>query len=268
MFGTAAGILMASVVGSVHCAGMCGGFVCFYTGAEPAAANQASRGGALSSPLHAHALYNVGRLLSYLLLGAVAGVIGSRISDLGALAGVQHAATLVAGALMVAWALSTLAAQRGLSLGRMHAPRVWQQALGRVLLTVRTQPIAVRALLTGLVTTLLPCGWLYVFVATAGGTGSVLSAMAFMAVFWLGTVPALIAVGVGAQTVLAPFRQRLPMLSATVVLVMGLWSMTGHLRAPRANDHHDATAMTPSALPVEPTAIPTVKPAVEMTHVH
>jgi hypothetical protein len=38
-----------------------------------------------------------------------------------------------------------------------------------------------------------------------------------------------VAVGVGAQTVLAPVRRRLPALSATVVLIMGLLSMSGRL---------------------------------------
>lgn len=224
MIGTAAGILMASLVGSVHCAGMCGGFVCFYTGTGNAASPAPSL-------LHAHALYNVGRLVSYLLLGAVAGVVGSQVSHLGALAGVQQGATIVTGVLMVAWAVSTLAAQRGVSFGAHRAPAVWQRTLGRALQMVRGQPVAIRALLTGLLTTLLPCGWLYVFVAAAGGTGNVLTAMGLMAVFWLGTVPALVAVGLGAQTALAPIRHRLPMLSAVVVLVMGLWSLSGHLRA-------------------------------------
>lgn len=217
---TAAGVLVASLVGSVHCAGMCGGFVCFYAGSakgnEPAA-------------LRTHAMYNVGRLASYLLLGALAGLAGAGVSKAGALIGVSHAAAVVAGALMVGWAISTIAAQRGVSLAAVHAPAAWQRALGRVLQTVREQPIAVRAGLTGLFTTLLPCGWLYVFVATAGGTGSVRSAMATMALFWLGTVPALVAVGVGAQTLLVPFRRRLPAFSAAVVLVMGLLSMSGRL---------------------------------------
>lgn len=226
MIGTAAGVLMASLVGSVHCAGMCGGFVCFYAGAGTANGASSPR----PSLLHAHALYNIGRLLSYLTLGAVAGVVGSHISHLGALAGIQQGAAIVAGALMIAWAASTLAAQRGVSLGTLRAPEAWQRVLGRVLHAVRSQPVGIRALLTGLLTTLLPCGWLYVFVATAGGTGSVLSAMGMMAIFWLGTVPALVAVGLGAQTVLAPFRNRLPMVSATVVLIMGLWSLSGHLR--------------------------------------
>lgn len=221
MISTAAGVFVASLVGSVHCAGMCGGFVCFYAG---------SAKGTEPATLRAHAMYNVGRLASYLLLGALAGLLGTGVSKAGALVGVNHAAAVVAGALMVGWAISTIAAQRGVSLGPLHAPVAWQRALGHVLQALREQPIAVRAGLTGLLTTLLPCGWLYVFVATAGGTGSVPNAMATMALFWLGTVPALVAVGLGAQTVLAPFRHRLPALSAAVVLVMGLLSMSGRLR--------------------------------------
>jgi uncharacterized protein len=231
---TAVGVLVASVIGSVHCAGMCGGFVCFYTGAATRPAGDAPQA-TDASTLHAHALSHGGRLTSYLLLGAVAGAIGTRIAHLGARAGVAQAAAIVAGVLMVGWALSTMAAQRGVAIGGhlmgvVPVPESWQRALGRVLHAVRSQPMGIRAGLTGLLTTLLPCGWLYVFVATAGGTGSVLHGMALMGIFWLGTVPALLTVGLGAQRLLAPFRRRLPAFSAVVVLIMGLWSMTGHLR--------------------------------------
>jgi sulfite exporter TauE/SafE len=218
MIGTASGILVASLVGSVHCAGMCGGFVCFYAGAA---------NGSDAAALRAHAMYNLGRLTSYLTLGAIAGAIGAGVSSLGAMAGLQHAAALVAGALMVGWAISTIASQRGVRLGALRAPASWQRAMGRVLHAVREQPMATRAWLTGLLTTMLPCGWLYVFVATAGGSGSVRSGVLTMAVFWLGTVPALLAVGLGAQRLFGPLRQRLPMLSATLVLVMGLLSISG-----------------------------------------
>lgn len=236
---TAAGVLVASLVGSVHCAGMCGGFVCFYAGSTP---------GSSASAMRAHVMYNGGRLLSYLLLGAVAGAIGSGVSEVGAMVGLSHAAAVVAGALMVGWAISTIAAQRGVSLGTLRAPEAWQRALGRLLHAVREQPIGVRAGLTGLFTTLLPCGWLYVFVATAAGTGTVRTAMATMALFWLGTVPALFAVGVGAQRLLAPFRRRLPAFSAAVVLLMGLLSMSGHLR-PASLDRAAHAAHAGHAMP-------------------
>ncbi len=225
MLGATLGILTASLLGSVHCAAMCGGFVCLYAGTSHA--DRAP----LTSQLSSHALYNVGRLVSYLLLGAIAGFVGSGVTTLGAWAGLTHAATIVAGALMIGWGVSAIAAQRGIRLGvaTTGVPLRWQRALGSVLKRVRGQPIGVRALFTGLGTTLLPCGWLYVFVATAGGTGSVRDGLLVMFVFWLGTVPALVAVGVGAQRVFGPFRRRLPTLGAVTVLLMGVLAISGRL---------------------------------------
>ncbi len=261
MIGTAAGVLAASLVGSVHCAAMCGGFVCFYTGSEPTGGAGRAADRSTAEVLHSHALYNVGRLLAYLTLGAIAGLIGSKVSDIGAVAGIQQAATIAAGLLMIMWALSTLAVQRGVSFGAAaRTPEAWRRLLGQVLFAVRSQPTPVRALLTGLLTTLLPCGWLYVFVAAAGGTGSVPSAMTMMAVFWLGTVPALLAIGLGAQTVLGSFRNRLPMVSAVVVLVMGLWSVANHLRVHR---HGDVSVSA-----VEATRATSGPPASEQSHAH
>lgn len=240
MITTVAGVLVASLIGSVHCAGMCGGFVCFYSGTSAGAPASSA------TALRAHGMYNVGRLASYLTLGAVAGTLGAGVTQAGQLVGVSRAAAMVSGTLMIAWALSTLAAARGVALASVQAPVAWQQFLGRVLHAVRSQPLAVRAGLTGLLTTLLPCGWLYVFVAAAGGTGSVRTAMLTMAVFWVGTVPALLAVGVGAQSLLMPFRRRLPAMSAVVVLLMGLLTISGRLHTLVVRDAGDAIAMTPA----------------------
>lgn len=238
MIGAALGILTASVLGSVHCAAMCGGFVCLYAGSSHAP----------KAPLLSHALYNVGRLTSYLLLGAIAGGIGAGLSTAGTFAGITHAATIVAGVLMIAWAVGSIAAQRGVrigfGLGSTGAPLAWQRTLGRLLHSIREQPVTVRAWLTGLGTTLLPCGWLYVFVAAAGGTGSARDGMLVMAIFWLGTVPALVAVGVGAQRVFGPLRRRLPTLGAVTVLVMGLFAISGRLKLSRAPMLQHSAAMT------------------------
>jgi sulfite exporter TauE/SafE len=230
----ALGILTASLLGSVHCAAMCGGFVCLY-----------SSGGGTDAPnLRAHALYNVGRLVSYMLLGALAGALGAGVTRLGSLAGLAQTATVVAGALMVGWGITTIAAQRGvhLGLGSTALSQAWQRTLGGWLHRIRLQPVGVRAALTGLGTTLLPCGWLYVFVASAGGTGSVRNGMLVMAIFWLGTVPALVAIGLGAQRVFGPLRRRLPALGALTVMVMGLLALSGrlHMSPQQATQHNMA----------------------------
>lgn len=237
MMPAAVGILTASLLGSVHCAAMCGGFVCLYAGASPSH----------TVSVRDHALYNVGRLASYVLLGAVGGALGAGVTQLGSLAGVGRAATILSGVLMIVWAIGMIAAQRGVAIGfgPIAVPLWWQRGLGRLLHRVREQPVAVRALLTGLGTTLLPCGWLYVFVASAAGTGSARDGMVVMAIFWLGTVPALVAVGIGAQRVFGPFRRRLPTLGAAAVLMMGVLAVSGRLSM-SSHDMSSHSASTPA----------------------
>lgn len=216
----ALGILTASLLGSAHCAGMCSGFVCFYS------AGATRRGSAGRS----HAAYNAGRLVSYLALGAVAGIVGSGVERVGALGGVSRAAAILAGTLMVAWGLSTILATRGIRVPRLEGMGPGRNPLGGLLSRVRDRSPVVRAAATGLLTTLLPCGWLYAFVFAAAGSASLSGAMATMALFWAGTLPVMLGVGYGAQRLTGALRARLPVVTAAAVVVMGLLSISGRLR--------------------------------------
>jgi sulfite exporter TauE/SafE len=224
-------ILAASLLGSLHCAAMCGGFVCFYATGLPAG----------RAPLHRaapHAAYNVGRLVSYVLLGAVAGALGAQVDRAGALAGVSRLAAIVAGTLMVIWGASTVLAVRGIALPSAGAPRRVQAWFATAIHRLRDRPPAARALATGLLTTLLPCGWLYTFVVTAGGTGSATRGAFVMLLFWAGTLPMMVGVGLGAQAVFGPLRRRLPVLTAATVVVMGLFLIVGRVQlGPRRAAH-------------------------------
>lgn len=216
-------VLLASLVGSPHCAGMCGGFVCFYAGGAGAMGQRA--GG------WAHAAYNGGRLASYLTLGALAGAAGAGLDAAGRLAGLSRLAAVVAGALMVGWGATRLAAIAGVRLGLPGTPAALRGALGGLLRRVSGRPPVARAAATGLLTTLLPCGWLYAFVVTAAGTGSAGGGALVMLAFWAGTLPMLVAVGVGARRLTGPFARRLPTASAVLVVALGLLSISGKLRA-------------------------------------
>lgn len=212
-------VLVASLLGSVHCAAMCGAFTCLY--ASPGAAWRETRS--------AHAAYNIGRLAAYLLLGAVAGLVGAGLEHAGALVGVQHVATLVTAALLVLWGAHALLVAGGARVAPIRPPAGWQRAMGGALQRMMDRPPAVRAAATGLLTTLLPCGWLYAFVVTAAGTGTPLHGAALMAIFWLGTVPMMLAVGVGLQRLAGSWRARLPIASAAAILLLGLLSFAAHL---------------------------------------
>lgn len=233
------GVLVASLLGSVHCAAMCGAFVCGYASARPGAAGA---GG--------HATYHAGRLLSYVALGTAAGALGSGADRLGALAGVGRLAAVLAGSAMVLWAGATIAVSLGARLpvlgtiaGRV-APQAATRRLGALLLRARDASPTVRAGVLGLLTTLIPCGWLYAFVATAGATASPVRGAAVMAFFWAGTVPALLAVAASARWALGPLARRMPVVSAAAVLVLGLLTIAGRVQplAPSAADAHAAQA--------------------------
>ena len=227
-------VLGASLLGSVHCAAMCGGFVCLYSGT----------GSTRHAGAAPHAAYNAGRLVSYLLLGAVAGSIGRGVDRVGGIAGIGRLAAVVAGALMVVWGGGTLLAALGVRMSRRFPPRAVQAALTSLLVRFRGRSPAVRGAATGLLTTLLPCGWLYVFVATAGGTGRVPDAMMVMFVFWLGTLPMMVSVGLGAQRLFGAFQRRLPLVAAGAAVVLGFLSMAGRISArPLAHASH-AVEMT------------------------
>lgn len=212
-------VLGASLLGSVHCAAMCGGFVCLYAGA----------GSARHTGAAPHAAYNGGRLMSYLLLGAIAGAVGGCVDRVGGVAGIGRLAAIVAGALMVLWGGSTLLAALGVRIPQPATPRLLQATMTSLLVRFRNQSAAVRGLATGLLTTLLPCGWLYVFVATAGGTGHVVDAMAVMVFFWLGTLPMMVTLGLGAQRLFGTFQRRLPLVSAGAAVVLGALSIAGRV---------------------------------------
>ena len=216
------GVLAASLVGSIHCAAMCGAFVCLYSGMI------APRGVA---GLPAHVAYNLGRLVSYLTLGFIAGGIGSQIDALGTLAGVGRAAAIVAGSLMIAWAVGIIASSFGARRIPLSAPMWARRRLGSFILATRSWTPVFRATATGLLTTLLPCGWLYTFVVTASGTGKPLSGALVMGAFWMGTVPLMLGLGLGLHRTVGPVARRLPVASAVVVLVLGLLSIAGKVSA-------------------------------------
>ncbi len=220
----ALGVFGASLLGSMHCAAMCGGFACLYGG-------DAARDNSTRPLLRAHSAYHGGRLIAYVVLGAVAGAVGAGIDQAGELAGVHRAAAIVAGVLLVVWGLGLLAQALHLRVwptswratGSNSASRV----IGQLLQRVQSRTPFVRASALGLLTGLLPCGWLYAFVVTAAGTGSAWRGGAFMLLFWAGTVPALVAIATGMQRATGALQRRLPLVSAVLVIGFGIAALFG-----------------------------------------
>ena len=203
------GFLTLGLLGGFgHCVGMCSPFVLFVS--RRYAAPGAGRGAALRAQLW----YTVGRVVTYVLLGALAGALGGVVQLAGALLGLQRAASVVAGAALVLWALAALSdLVPGFSAGGKLFARVARALQGRV----PGHPFA-----TGLFLDLLPCGLLYSAVLAAVARGSALEGALALAIFGLGTAPALLGLSL-ADELLARHRALLNRLSQAFVLAMGAW---------------------------------------------
>ncbi len=212
-------VFAASVVGSLHCVGMCGPFVAFYSGAD---------GSAGVRRLVSHGAYSGGRLLTYAVFGLAAGAVGAALDVAGSLAGFQRIAAVLAGATMIAWGVFALLQIRGARIfkhgsGKGRIARIFRRGFS----LVSDKPPVVRASVVGLLSGFLPCGWLWAFVVTAAGTGSAAKGAAVMTAFWAGTVPALLAVGFGTQLVSAPLRRHIPAVTAILLVALGLFAILG-----------------------------------------
>lgn len=196
-------VLISSLAGSLHCVAMCGPLVGMH-------------GGARSFQLAlVHAL---GRLVTYVALGTVAGFIGGAVNLAGDLARVQHVATILAGGVILGWGIYTIAVARGWLRARTHGGALFQHGL----VQLRGRRAVTRAAMIGVLTGFIPCGWLWAFVVTAAGTGHALSGAMVMAVFWLGTVPAMTGVLAIAGPLIARLRTRIPVITACVLIALGL----------------------------------------------
>lgn len=236
MLGVLGAVFGASIMGSLHCAGMCGPFVAFYSGQA-----KGRTAGA------AHLAYSAGRLTTYALLGAVAGFIGQALDVLGAAAGLQRTAAILAGSTMIAWGLIALARELGLRLPHLAIGRGLSKPIHRAVRKLQGHSPVLRGLVLGLLTTLLPCGWLYAFVITAAATGSALSGAAVMVAFWAGTLPVLLGMGVSLQWLAGPLRRHVPAATAVVLVCLGVFAVSGRAALPTERVLQRALEASPTA---------------------
>lgn len=208
-------VFTASLLGSAHCAGMCGPLLPFYAAGTP-----------VEKRWLGHLTYSLGRLVSYGILGVAAGAAGHAINLAGEAAGVIRVSAIAAGVLMILWGLGVLFARFGMRfLPRNPLGSSTAAAFRRLFGKLQDKPPLWRAAMLGLFSTLLPCGWLYAFAITAAGTGSPLQGGLVMLLFWTGTLPVMVSLGVGIQMLSGRFRRHLPVIGALAVVVMGLVSV-------------------------------------------
>lgn len=177
------------IVGSLHCAGMCGPLALAVPGAAASGARFAL----------SRLAYNFGRITTYCTLGVVFGLFGKTLL----LAGVQRWVSISLGVLLI----TGLFASRKLALWSPVISLV-NHLKSRMSVLLRRPSLASVALL-GLLNGLLPCGLVYVAAAGATATGNVESGAIYMAAFGAGTLPMMLAIGLGGKLVPLSFRLKL-----------------------------------------------------------
>ncbi|MBL8761617.1 MAG: sulfite exporter TauE/SafE family protein [Phycisphaerae bacterium] len=225
MIATLTGVLAASLLGSLHCAGMCGPLAAIAS--SPSAPVQLTHDHAplrrrLLAELSLATIYNLARLVAYAALGAIAGSLGRVLELGGTLVGVQRVAAIASGLVLIVAGLVVAAQWLGLSKSVFSLPAWLTSKLSRLHAAASRLPAGARAALIGLLSAALPCGWLYAFVTAAAGTAHPLDGSLVMAAFWLGTVPVMTGVGVGIRRLAAPLRRHVPIASAIVMIVAGV----------------------------------------------
>jgi len=190
-----------------HCVGMCGGFVMSYT-----AKNAAD--GRKNLNVYSHIQYGTGKLISYTVIGAIFGLIGTIFVFTPLLKG---AASIFAGLFLILFGINMLNIFPQLRRVRIPMPK----AIGKFVFANSDKQR--RPLVTGLLNGLLiACGPLQALYIYAAGTGSIANGALALFAFGLGTLPVMFGFGMFASYVSKNMTRNILKASGLIVIVLGL----------------------------------------------
>ena len=212
--------LLVGILGGVHCLGMCGGVVGGLTFSLETQV-QSNWWRMLSFQL----VYNIGRISSYVIIGAVFGLVGAGLGSVAAFLPVQQSLQVVAGLFMVALGLYLGGWWFGVAKVEKVGQKLW------ILLAPYAKKMSHvkhyhQAWLYGLIWGWLPCGLVYSMLIMAMTAGSATEGALVMLAFGLGTLPNLLLMGVFAFYFTRFSRmQWVKRLAGASVILMGLWQL-------------------------------------------
>lgn len=193
-------LFMVGILTSIHCVGMCGGIML----SQSLKTEGKNKFEAMKPAL----LYNLGRVVSYTILGGIVGAIGSVFSlSLTAQAGMQ----IFAGVFMI---------MMGFNMAGFSAFRKFQIKLPASVCKLQAKPRT--PLLVGFLNGLMPCGPLQTMQIFALGTGSAFAGALSMFMFALGTVPLMLTFGAVSGLLSKGYTKKLLKYSGVLIIVLGL----------------------------------------------
>lgn len=199
-------LFIVGILTSLHCIAMCGGISVSQCIAYK------NEDGAVGSKLKPSILYNLGRVISYTVIGGIVGAIGSVVSFSGMAKG---AVAILAGIFMVIMGLNMLNIFPWLRRLNPHIPNI----LGNKVLSSSKKH---GPLYVGLLNGLMPCGPLQAMQIYALGTGSFFIGALSMFFFSIGTVPLMFGLGAISTFLGSRFTHKMLKTSAILVVVLGV----------------------------------------------
>lgn len=203
-------LFMIGLFTSIHCVAMCGGLhlsQCMHSRGEASACAE-KQAAALKPSL----LYNLGRIVSYTLMGALIGLLGMAVSFSS---GTKGFIQVVAGVFMIVMGLNMLQLFPGLRQLQFRLP----QGIGHKLYALKEGkgPFVI-----GLLNGLMPCGPLQAMQLYALSSGSPLRGALAMLFFGLGTMPLLLGLGFLSTVLSKRFTKRVMTAGAALVVIFGV----------------------------------------------
>ncbi len=192
---------------SLHCIAMCGGInmsLCVKNNID----NRESK----FTKLKPSALYNLGRVISYTVIGGIVGALGSVVNFSGTAKGLV---AVISGAFMVIMGLNMLNIFPWLRKLNPRMPRIFGK-------NVHNKSKEKGPLLVGILNGLMPCGPLQAMQLYALGTGSFVAGAMSMFFFSLGTIPLMFGFGGISSLLSSKFTHKTMKVSAVLVMILGI----------------------------------------------
>lgn len=167
-----------------------------------------------------HLFFNLGRLVSFAVLGGVIGSVGAIARPSGGFLGLL---IIIAGVVMFMLGIKLLEV-----FPRVAGGLTLPSGIARLLRIDRdTREYShVGAMLTGAVTFFLPCGFTQAMQIYAVSTGSFVQGSIVMTLFALGTMPGLLGVGALSSAVRGSAARLFFKAAGIIVIVLGLWNIS------------------------------------------
>lgn len=206
---------VAGLAGSGHCLTMCGGM------ASLLAARQHN-----ARPVRLAFTYNLGRILSYSIAGAIVGLLG-RLLVLGS--GMQAVAghlRLVTGIIIMFAGLTLLFGNRLFKPFEAIGSAFWKRIAPLAVSSLKNeQDGSLGVFWLGMLWGWLPCGMTYAMLATASVTADPLHAAGLMAAFGLGTLPSMLGTGLaGLKLREYLVRNNVRRFAGALMIAIGIWT--------------------------------------------